>query len=85
MCQDTESEGDMQQPASTVNCRPRIPDVRLFDGVNIGLSSGLTVSFALTARLSALGNTEVVIYGGSAELVAGGMSINLGRLPKRQR
>lgn len=75
----------MQQPASTVNCRPRIPDVRLFDGVNIGLSSGLTVSFALTARLSALGNTEVVIYGGSAELVAGGMSINLGRLPKRQR
>lgn len=44
----------------------------------IGLSDGLTVPFALTAGLSALGNTKVVIYGGCAELIAGAISMGLG-------
>ena len=44
----------------------------------IGLSDGLTVPFALTAGLSALGNTKVVIYGGLAELTAGAISMGLG-------
>lgn len=44
----------------------------------IGLSDGLTVPFALTAGLSALGNTRVVIYGGFAELIAGAISMGLG-------
>ncbi|KFY55591.1 hypothetical protein V496_06955, partial [Pseudogymnoascus sp. VKM F-4515 (FW-2607)] len=56
---------------------PRI-DARLISDATIGLSDGLTVPFALTAGLSALGDTRVVIYGGLAELVAGAISMGLG-------
>jgi VIT1/CCC1 family predicted Fe2+/Mn2+ transporter len=51
---------------------------RFFGDVTIGLSDGLTVPFALTAGLSALGDTNVIIYGGFAELVAGAISMGLG-------
>ena len=53
-------------------------DARLISDATIGLSDGLTVPFALTAGLSALGNTKVVIYGGFAELIAGAISMGLG-------
>jgi len=53
-------------------------DARFFGDVTIGLSDGLTVPFALTAGLSALGNSDVIIYGGFAELVAGAISMGLG-------
>ena len=53
-------------------------NARFFGDVTIGLSDGLTVPFALTAGLSALGNSEVIIYGGFAELVAGAISMGLG-------
>lgn len=53
-------------------------DARIISDATIGLSDGLTVPFALTAGLSALGNTKVVIYGGFAELVAGAISMGLG-------
>lgn len=56
---------------------PRV-DARLISDATIGLSDGLTVPFALTAGLSALGDTRVVIYGGLAELVAGAISMGLG-------
>jgi VIT1/CCC1 family predicted Fe2+/Mn2+ transporter len=49
-----------------------------FGDVTIGLSDGLTVPFALTAGLSALGDSDVIIYGGFAELVAGAISMGLG-------
>ncbi|KAM0708188.1 hypothetical protein Q7P35_004838 [Cladosporium inversicolor] len=51
---------------------------RFFGDVTIGLSDGLTVPFALTAGLSALGDSNVIIYGGFAELVAGAISMGLG-------
>lgn len=44
----------------------------------IGFSDGLTVPFALTAGLSSLGNTKIVILGGLAELFAGSISMGLG-------
>ena len=44
----------------------------------MGLSDGLTVPFALSAGLSALGNTKVVVLGGLAELTAGALSMGLG-------
>ncbi len=44
----------------------------------LGLSDGLTVPFALSAGLSGLGTTKIVILGGLAELVAGGISMGLG-------
>ncbi|PNS14251.1 hypothetical protein CAC42_6764 [Sphaceloma murrayae] len=51
---------------------------RLLSDATIGLSDGLTVPFALTAGLSALGDTRVVIYGGFAELFAGAISMGVG-------
>ena len=44
----------------------------------IGFSDGVTVPFALTAGLSSLGNTKIVILGGLAELFAGAISMGLG-------
>lgn len=59
--------------ASTSRSRARF----ISDAI-IGLSDGLTVPFALTAGLSALGNTKVVIFAGLAELTAGSISMGLG-------
>lgn len=53
-------------------------DPSIIKDATIGLSDGLTVPFALTAGLSALGNTKFVIYGGAAELIAGAISMGLG-------
>ncbi|CAL1709828.1 unnamed protein product [Somion occarium] len=46
--------------------------------VVIGLSDGLTVPFALTAGLSSLGESRLVILGGFAELIAGALSMGIG-------
>lgn len=51
---------------------------RVISDATIGLSDGLTVPFALTAGLSALGSARVVVYGGLAELIAGAISMGLG-------
>jgi VIT1/CCC1 family predicted Fe2+/Mn2+ transporter len=53
-------------------------DSRTISDATIGLADGLTVPFALTAGLSALGNPRVVVYGGLAELFAGAISMGLG-------
>ena len=53
-------------------------NARVISDAIIGLSDGLTVPFALTAGLSALGDAKVVIYGGLAELIAGAISMGLG-------
>jgi len=53
-------------------------DARVISDVIIGLSDGLTVPFALTAGLSALGSRNTVIFGGLAELSAGAISMGLG-------
>ncbi|KAG1872951.1 VIT family-domain-containing protein [Suillus subalutaceus] len=44
----------------------------------IGLSDGLTVPFALTAGLSGLGSSRLVVVGGLAELIAGAISMGIG-------
>ncbi|KAL1980960.1 hypothetical protein VTN96DRAFT_3300 [Rasamsonia emersonii] len=44
----------------------------------IGFSDGLTVPFALTAGLSSLGSSKLVIIGGLAELFSGSISMGLG-------
>lgn len=53
-------------------------DPRVMSDIIIGLSDGLTVPFALTAGLSSLGDTKLVITGGMAELVSGAISMGLG-------
>jgi hypothetical protein len=76
------SEGDVESQdskAEKVNGKKGFKvDARVISDATIGLSDGLTVPFALTAGLSALGNTKVVIYGGFAELIAGAISMGLG-------
>lgn len=44
----------------------------------IGLSDGLTVPFALTAGLSSIGSSRLVVTGGLAELCAGAISMGVG-------
>ncbi|GCE98273.1 protein ccc1 [Zygosaccharomyces mellis] len=53
-------------------------DPRVISDLVIGLSDGLTVPFALTAGLSSLGNSKLVITGGFAELISGAISMGLG-------
>lgn len=60
-------------PMSSFRINPRV-----ISDTTIGLSDGLTVPFALTAGLSALGDNNIVIYAGLAELIAGGISMGLG-------
>ncbi|KAL5338653.1 VIT family-domain-containing protein [Aspergillus crustosus] len=56
----------------------KLIDGRMISDAIIGLSDGMTVPFALTAGLSALGDTKVVVFGGFAELIAGAISMGLG-------
>ncbi|KAJ5109079.1 hypothetical protein N7456_005754 [Penicillium angulare] len=62
---------------SSGSTRSRI-NPRIISDAILGLSDGLTVPFALSAGLSALGNTKVVVLGGLAELAAGAISMGLG-------
>lgn len=65
-------------PTADEHQQPFRINPRLISDATIGLSDGLTVPFALTAGLSALGDARVVIYAGLAELIAGGISMGLG-------
>lgn len=44
----------------------------------VGLSDGLTVPFALTAGLSSVGSSKLVVLAGLAELVSGAISMGIG-------
>ncbi|KAF2232630.1 DUF125-domain-containing protein, partial [Viridothelium virens] len=50
----------------------------LLRDTSLGLADGLTVPFALTAGLSSLGSSRLVILGGLAELFSGAISMGLG-------
>ena len=67
-----------EKESSTRSFSPSAWDPRLISDATIGLSDGLTVPFALSAGLSALGTTKLVIFGGLAELTAGAISMGLG-------
>lgn len=64
--------------ASVVSSTRTRVNPKIVSDAILGLSDGLTVPFALSAGLSALGNTRVVVVGGLAELVAGAISMGLG-------
>jgi VIT family len=73
------SGSTLGKPESEAGGKKRFTfDARFISDAIIGLSDGLTVPFALTAGLSALGNTKIVIFGGLAELTAGAISMGLG-------
>jgi len=74
---DIEAAGSKsRQDADKISAR--FIDGRTVSDAIIGLSDGMTVPFALTAGLSALGDTKVVVFGGLAELIAGAISMGLG-------
>lgn len=68
---------DVSVRSSDSSSRSRI-NPRLISDAILGLSDGLTVPFALSAGLSAMGDTKVVVIGGLAELIAGAISMGLG-------
>ena len=72
------SEQSASSSTSTSAATKSYVSARIVSDAIIGLSDGLTVPFALTAGLSALGNTRVVIFAGLAELTAGAISMGLG-------
>ncbi|ODQ64188.1 DUF125-domain-containing protein [Nadsonia fulvescens var. elongata DSM 6958] len=84
----SESEDDDTNSTATISYSPPtnsatspqtgFVDPRVMSDIIIGLSDGLTVPFALTAGLSGLGNSKLVITGGLAELVSGAISMGLG-------
>jgi len=78
---DVESLASTQLDASLeleAHRKKQVVDARVISDAIIGLSDGLTVPFALTAGLSALGDSRMVILGGVAELIAGAISMGLG-------
>ncbi|KAB8272052.1 VIT family-domain-containing protein [Aspergillus minisclerotigenes] len=77
---DLESSTEEAKPSrpKTEKADSKVIDGRLVSDAIIGLSDGMTVPFALTAGLSALGDTKVVVFGGMAELIAGAISMGLG-------
>ena len=75
---DSDVEHIEDDAASSKSSRKPFISPRLISDATIGLSDGLTVPFALTAGLSALGDTRLVIYGGMAELFAGAISMGVG-------
>lgn len=60
-----------------VSTGPNAPVASLMSRI-IGLSDGLTVPFALTAGLSFIGSSRLVVTGGLAELCAGAISMGVG-------
>ncbi|PLW07507.1 hypothetical protein PCASD_23611 [Puccinia coronata f. sp. avenae] len=53
-------------------------DIDLVRNIIIGLSDGLTVPFGLTAGLSSLGSSRLVVVAGMAELISGAISMGIG-------
>lgn len=82
--EDEDDEKDAEQQRSVVissledSSSGGFINPRVMSDIIIGLSDGLTVPFALTAGLSSLGNSRLVITGGLAELVSGAISMGLG-------
>lgn len=60
----TNGFGDKQDDAEAQPLARGLVSARVVSDATIGLSDGLTVPFALTAGLSALGTTNLVIYAG---------------------
>lgn len=72
------SDGSSSAAPSSRPEKKSFVDARVISDAIIGLSDGMTVPFALTAGLSTLEDTKVVVFGGMAELIAGAISMGLG-------
>ncbi|KAI7953816.1 hypothetical protein MJO28_006363 [Puccinia striiformis f. sp. tritici] len=55
-----------------------VVDINVIRNIIIGLSDGLTVPFGLTAGLSSLGSSRLVVVAGMAELISGAISMGVG-------
>lgn len=75
---DSRSISSDSYSSSSTSSHHSLINPRVMSDIIIGLSDGLTVPFALTAGLSSLGDSRLVITGGMAELVSGAISMGLG-------
>lgn len=66
------------QPGSDPHAEQHNNHGNMIRDMTIGFADGLTVPFALTAGLSSLGSTRLVVIGGLAELFSGMISMGLG-------
>ncbi|OAV90723.1 hypothetical protein PTTG_00049 [Puccinia triticina 1-1 BBBD Race 1] len=82
-----EAEGCAQNTCDERLCTCRAPgsdeertliDIDVVRNIIIGLSDGLTVPFGLTAGLSSLGSSRLVVVAGMAELISGAISMGVG-------
>ncbi|KAK0546487.1 Protein ccc1 [Tilletia horrida] len=69
---------ELNDAAASSSSNPTFIDPDVVRDVIIGLSDGLSVPFALSAALTALGSTRIVVVGGIAELVSGAISMGVG-------
>lgn len=67
-----------QAPAPDSHSETHSNNGDMIRDITIGFADGLTVPFALTAGLSSLGSTRLVVIGGLAELFSGMISMGLG-------
>ncbi|KAJ3238425.1 hypothetical protein HDU81_007906 [Chytriomyces hyalinus] len=63
---------------SATRKEPKSGNLEITKHIMTGLSAGLSVPFALTAGLAAIGNSRFVVVAGILELVAGAISMGLG-------
>ncbi|KAF2683805.1 DUF125-domain-containing protein [Lentithecium fluviatile CBS 122367] len=75
---DHESEKTAKAPTPPTHSEKHSGNGALVRDAIIGFADGLTVPFALTAGLSSVGSSRLVIIGGLAELFAGSISMGLG-------
>jgi hypothetical protein len=64
--------------SSTHHHEPHSSHSEYISSAVLGMADGLTVPFALTAGLSSIGSSKLVVVGGLAEIVAGMISMGLG-------
>ncbi|KAH8896164.1 vacuolar iron transporter [Thozetella sp. PMI_491] len=70
---------DMPPPSTTIRHEEKhTSHSEILRDIIIGFSDGLTVPFALTAGLSSLGDSHLVVIGGLAELFSGAISMGIG-------
>ena len=78
----TSSDETSLNSTTSSHIEPHFKQAEIIRDIVIGLSDGLTVPFALAAGLASFDNSRIVVVAGAAELVAGCISMGIGKLDK---
>jgi VIT1/CCC1 family predicted Fe2+/Mn2+ transporter len=75
---DTEKQASSTSPSVSAHHEHHSTTPEYLSAAVLGMADGLTVPFALTAGLSSLNSSKLVIIGGLAEVFSGMLSMGLG-------